>query len=172
MTHPSPPPSRGISHQLRLTALLQADEPKDGLLDRAPHSQEAVVLQQRRLPLTKRLRDIAPFLIRENNAIEVAVDGKIVVEGARVLRDGVDRSTERTERAAIYGMAVGGRVDVRTGVVDGGVDAVCGGVEEPCGAAADDLAGVGDVDEIGRLDEGECDAEGVHPERIRVDGVL
>lgn len=55
--------------------------------------------------------------------------------------------------------------------MDRRVDHVRRGIEQPAGAARDDLPVVVDLDEIGRLDLGEGDAEGVDPEGGRVDGV-
>lgn len=59
----------------------------------------------------------------------------IVVERARVLRQRINLTAQRTPCAAIDGMGVRGADDVGAGVVDGGVDHECSGVEEAVGAA-------------------------------------
>ena len=54
-----------------------------------------MVLQQRSLLITKASRDVLALFFREDDAVEALVDDMVVVECARVLRDGVDLATER-----------------------------------------------------------------------------
>ena len=60
---------------------------------------------------------------------------------------------------------MGRAVDIRSGCVYGGMDHVCCLVQEAVLAAINDLAIVVDLDQIGLLDEGEGEAEGIDPKR-------
>lgn len=72
-------PSRsGISHQLRMAALLQADEPEDCSFDRLSDREEAVVLQQRGLLVSKRRGDMLPFCFGEDDTVELLVDNMVL----------------------------------------------------------------------------------------------
>jgi hypothetical protein len=170
---PSLAARRRIRHQLRLTAFLEADEPEDGGLDRLPHSQQAMVLEKCGLAVAETVCDVFALLFSEDDAVELAVDGVVVMEGAGVLGDGVELAAEGAEGAAVDAVGVGGAEDVWPRGVYGVVDHVGGGVEEAVivVAAIDDLAGGVDLDQVARLDQGEGQAERVDPEGGGVDGV-
>ena len=85
----SPPPRSRISHQLRLTALLETNEPEDRSFDRLGHGQKPMILQQRRLLVAKTGSNVLPFFFREDHAIELAIHDVVVVKGTRVLRDAI-----------------------------------------------------------------------------------
>lgn len=155
-----------------MTALLQAGEPKDGSLNTPSTRQKAVILQQRGLLATQRTRDRAALFLGQHHAAERVVHGEVVVEGARVLRDGVEGAAEGAEGAAVDGVRVRDAVDLGTCRVHGVVDHVGGFVEEAHGAALDDFAGCVDEDEVGGFEVRPGDAEGVDPEGGGLDGVL
>jgi hypothetical protein len=130
-----------------------------------------MILEQGRLLITQTFRDIPPLLGGEHDAVELAVDDVVVVEGAGVLGDDVEFLAEGAEGPAVDAVAVGGAEDVRSRLVDRGVNHVGGGVEEAAGAAIDDLTGVVDLDEVAGFDEGEGYAEGIDPEGCGIDGI-
>ncbi len=80
----------------------------------------------------------------------------VVEERTAVLRDHVELASEATEGAAVDGVGVRGAEDVGARCVDGGVDGEGGRVEEADGPGLwEDLARVGDEEEVGGLDERE-----------------
>lgn len=163
--------SRSLSHQLRLTALLQADEPEDSLLDSLTHSQEAVVLEKSSLLVSKAGSNILAFLLSENNTVERIINNVVVVESTSVLSQSVDLAAQRAPCTTVHRVTVSSTDDIRTSGVHGSVDHVCCGVEQAALASIDDLAGVVDQNQVGLIDERESDSEGVDPEAIWVDGV-
>lgn len=167
----TPRPSRSLRQQLRLAALVHTHKPKHGLVDRLPQRKQSVVLQQRGLGRPDRPRNVLALLGRQHDAVERLVQRVVVVERARVLRDGVQLAAERAEGTAVDGVAVAGGVDVRAGLVDGRVDHEGGGVEGAVLAALEDVAFFADADQIRGFDEPEGRAEGVDPEGVRLDGV-
>lgn len=74
---------RRIRKQLGIAAFLQTDKPKDGFFNAAADSEEAVVLQQRRLLTTQFLRNIPAFFLGQNNPVKLFVHD--VVLGIHVL---------------------------------------------------------------------------------------
>lgn len=90
----------------------------------------------------------------------------VIVESASVLSQRIQLASERTECAAINGVAVSSTVDIRPRSMNGRVDHVGGSVEETAFASIDDLAGVVDQDKIRLVDERKCHAKWVHPEAI------
>ena len=56
--------------------------------------------------------------------------------------------------------------------MDSRVDHIRRGVEQTAFATVNDLAVFIHANEIGPLDHGESDAEGIHPEGLRVDRIL
>ena len=164
-------PRRSLRHQLTLATLLHRQEPKHRLLHAATHSQQTMVLQQRRLLATKTSRNVLPLLLRQHNAIETLIQHVIVVERARILRQRVQLAAQAAERAAVDAVAVRGAQNVWSSFVDGRVDHVGGGVEQAVRAAVDHVAGVVDEDQVGLRDEAEGAAEGVHPEAVGLHGV-
>ena len=105
-----------------MTALLQTHEPEHGGLDAPPARQEAVVLEERGFLLSQGRGDRETFVLGQHDAFEGAVERDVVVEGARVLRDGVEVPAEGAEGAAVDGVGVCYAVDFRTGGVDCMVD--------------------------------------------------
>ena len=87
-----------------MAAFLHAHEPKHRLLYRVPNRQQPVVHEQRRLLGAEATRNIFALLLRQHHAIEALVQDVIVVESARILRDGVKGPAERTEGTAIDGV--------------------------------------------------------------------
>lgn len=79
--HRPTPSTRGrrVRQQLRVTALFQTAEPKDGLFDGPTDGQEAVVLKQGRLFGSEDLGDVLAFLLGEDDAIELFVDDVVLV---------------------------------------------------------------------------------------------
>ena len=59
------------------------------LLNRVSDGQKSMILQQCRLLLAQVLCNILPFLLSQYNTIEAVVHDMIVVEGTRILREGV-----------------------------------------------------------------------------------
>lgn len=95
-----------------------------------------------------------------------------IVKGAAVLRNRVERPAKCAKRAAIYAVTVRRSDDVRPSTMDGGMDHESGSVEEADGSSVNDFAGVVDLDQVRSLDQGEGNAEGIHPEGFRINGVL
>lgn len=93
----------------------------------------------------------------------------VIVESASVLSQRIQLASERTECAAINGVAVSSTVDIRPRSMNGRVNHVGGSVEETAFASIDDLAGVVDQDEIRLVDERKCHAKWVYPEAILCD---
>lgn len=154
----------GVGHELGVAALFHAQEPEDGGLDGVADGEKAVVLEQDRLVVRQRGRDVLALFLGEHDAVEGLVDDVVVVEGAAVLADDVEFAAEGAEGAAVDAVAVARSVDAWARVVDGGVDHEGGGVEESRGPTVDDVAVVVHLDQIRRFDEGEGEAERVHPE--------
>ena len=117
------------------------------------------------------LDDMGTFLFVEHDAVELTVDGVILVERARVLRDDVQWPTEGAERSPVDAVAVRSAQDVGPGGMDRGVDHEGCSVEEADRPPVEDLAFMADLDEVGGFDLREGDAERVHPEGGGVDRV-
>lgn len=107
-----------------------------------------MVLQQCSLLVAQALCNVLAFLLRQNNAVEAIVYHMVIVESASVLSQRIQLASQRTECAAINGVAVSSTVDIRPRSMNGRVNHVGGGVEETAFASIDDLAGVVDQDEI------------------------
>lgn len=130
-----------------------------------------MVLQQHGLFVAQRAGDVLAFLLNQHHAAEGVVHGQVVVERARVLRDDVDRASERAESTTVDGVGVRGAHDVWPGRVHGRVDHVGGHVEQAAGPAVDHLTVMVHQDQIRGLDLAKGHAERVHPEVVRLDGV-
>lgn len=107
-----------IDQQLRVARLVQADEPKGGLIDALPDSQQAMVLQDAGLSGAKGLGNTLPLLAVQDDAAEVVVHGMRLVKAEGILRDHVQLAAEDREGFAIDGVCMACRVDVRAGFVD------------------------------------------------------
>jgi len=70
--------SRRICHELDTTALLEADEPEDSLLDCPANGEGTVILKEDCLLVAESLGDALPFLLDQNNASKAIIDGKIL----------------------------------------------------------------------------------------------
>lgn len=139
---------RRIRQQLRMTALLQANEPKHRLLNTPAHGQQPMILQQRSFATPERGSNLLAFFLGEDHAAEAGVERVVVVERARILRDSIEFAAQCAEGAAVDGVRVRGADYIRPGFVDRVVDHVGGGVEEADFAAIDDFALVVDEDEV------------------------
>ena len=130
-----------------------------------------MVLQQRGLLVPETGGDVPTLLLGEDDAVELAVDDVVVVEGARVLGDAIEFATEGAEGAAVDAVGMGGTEDVWSCTVDGVVYHVGGRVSEAVFAAVDDFAGGVHLDQVAGFDHGEGKAEWVDPECRRVNRV-
>ena len=83
--------------QLRLAALVHAEEPERSGLHRVADGEQAVVAQDDGFALTEHRADAVAFRGVEHYAVVVLEDGVVFVEGARVLRDRVELLAERRE---------------------------------------------------------------------------
>lgn len=82
----APLPSRSrISHQLRMTALLQTHVPEDAALDRGAAGQQPMVLEESGFLVAECGGDGTAFVGGEHDAAEGRVGCDVVVEGAGVL---------------------------------------------------------------------------------------
>lgn len=171
----------GLCHKLHIARLLEHDEVVQGRVNGVRCDQQAVVLQNdslRKLPvispcsefsnteLTKetgphllvpqRPRDMHALLLREHDAVELAVHCMVLIERTRVLRQHVQLAPERRERAPVDRVRVRGAEYVWARGVDRGVDHEGGGVEQAQGPGLGlDRAGVVDEEEVLGLDERE-----------------
>lgn len=108
------------------------------------------------LLVPQRPRDMHALLLREHDAVELAVHCMVLIERTRVLRQHVQLAPERRERAPVDRVRVRGAEDVRARGVDRGVDHEGGGVEQAQGPGLGlDRAGVVDEQKIFGLDERE-----------------
>lgn len=96
----------------------------------------------------------------------------VLIEGAGILGDDVQRPAKGTEAPSIDAVAVSSSIDVRPSLMDRAVDHEGCRVEEPDGPTVDNLAFLIHLNEIGSLDEREGDSKRVDPEGFRVDWVL
>jgi hypothetical protein len=67
-----------IRQQLRIAAFLQAHEPKHGLLDRPPHRQQAMVLQESGFIIAQCSGDALAFFLSEDDSLELFVDDVVL----------------------------------------------------------------------------------------------
>lgn len=107
-----------IHEQLRVTRLIQTQEPERRRIDRLAYRQQAVVLKDNRFPVAEVGGDALPFLAVEHHAPELRVDGVRFVEAERVLRHHVELAAEDAEGFAVDGVRVARGVDIRAGFVD------------------------------------------------------
>jgi hypothetical protein len=118
---PAPAGSR-ISKQLRMTTLFQTNEPEDGRLDGLPAGQETMVLKQCGFLGAEGFGNSIALVCCEDNALEGVVDCEVIVEGARILRDGIETPAEGAEGAAVDAVGMGDTVDIWTCCVHRVVD--------------------------------------------------
>lgn len=83
-----------------------------------------MVLQQCGFAFPERGGDRDAFVFGEDDAFEGGVKRDVVVEGARVLSNGVEVAAEGAEGAAVDAVGVGDAVYFWSGGVDGVVDHV------------------------------------------------
>src|SRR3954471_23915197 len=161
--------ARGLRDELHLAGALHGDEPPHGGVDARAHGQQAVVAKDDRLVVAEGVRDALALLDVGDDAGVVVEERVVVVERRDVLRDRLERLAERRQRAPIGRMRVRSTDDVGTRGVHLRVDR-----ERPLVdvvAALDDVTAVVDPDQVGRPDVRERHAEGVDPERVRLDRV-
>lgn len=84
--------------------------------------EQTVVLQDGGLGLAEGPCDPPAFLEVVGHAAEVVVDGVVLKERARVLRDRLERDAQAGERLAVKGVGMGSGHDVGSGGVHLGVD--------------------------------------------------
>ncbi len=104
--------SRRLRQELRVRGVVHGDEPPRGRLDCRTDGQQPVILQDDRLLLAERARKSHAFVLREHNPGERVEYGVILIEGARVLRERVERPAEGGPRFAISRMRMRGRVNI------------------------------------------------------------
>ena len=131
--------------------------------------EQAVVAQDDRLALAEGVGDALALLDVEDDAGVVVEERVVLVERARVLRDGVEQAPERRPGLAVDRVGVGGGDDVGPGGVHLGVDGEGGRVDRV--VALDHLALVVHEDEVGHPDVAEVHAERVDPEVVGELGV-
>lgn len=95
-----------------------------------------------------------------------------IVECTRVLGDGVQCPSQGAKGASIDAVAVCCSVNVRSSMVNGGMDHVSRRIEHPVWSAINDLTLVVHKDQVGCLHQREGLAKWVDPKCIWVYGVL
>ena len=128
-----------------------------------------VVTQDHRLVVTECVGEALALLEVEDDSGVVVEDAVVLVEGAHVLGDGIERSPERRPRLPVDGMGVGCRNDVGPRLVDLRVDDECGLIDH--GVALNDLADPVDENQIGNPDVSEMHPERVDPEVVELLGI-
>ena len=123
----------------------------------------------RALFVPERVCQALAFLGIEHDPGVVVEHRMIPVEGARVLRQGIERPAQRRPGLAVDGVGVGGRHDVGAGGMDLRVDGEGGGVDRP--VALDDLAAVVHQEEVLDPDGLEAHPEWVDPEVVGTLGI-
>ena len=118
-----------LGQQLGLARALHGDEPPGRLVDRVPDGQQPVVAEDDGLVVAERVGDALALLDVEHHAGVVVEERVVLVEGADVLGDRVERAAERRPRLAVDRVRVGGGHHVGPGGVDLGVDGEGGPVD-------------------------------------------
>lgn len=95
----------------------------------------------------------------------------VVVESTSVLGDCIQLLSQRAERPPVNAMAVCGRVDIWSSLVDGAVYHKRSRVQQPALSTTNNLALLIHLDKVRPLDQGECDAKWIDPESVGLDGV-
>jgi hypothetical protein len=93
------------------------------------------------------------------------------MESTRVLCDDIQRTTQTAETSSVDAVAMGCSVDVRTALMNGGVDHVRRGIEQLHRASFENFTLFANAYEIGSLDEGEGDSERIDPESVWFDRI-
>lgn len=91
-----------------------------------------------------------------------------IVECTGILRNDVQRSSQRTEGTAIDTVTVCGTVDFGSRAMDRGMDHVGGAVEQSYRTTTDDIALMVDLNQVRPLDLGEGHTERIDPESRRI----
>ena len=134
----------GVGQQLRVARAVHGDEEPGRRIEAAAHGEQPVVAEDGGLVGAEGLGDALALADVEHDARVVVEQGVVLVEGARVLRQGIEEPPEVENALPWTRVAVGGGDDVGAGLVDGGVDGERGPVDGP--VALDDLALVVDED--------------------------
>lgn len=74
----TPATRRCVCRQLRLTALFETDEPKNGGLDGSANGQQAMVLEERSLLVTQARCDISALFFCQDNSVEALIEHVIL----------------------------------------------------------------------------------------------
>lgn len=107
-----------------------------------------MILKQGCFLVAEARSNVLALFFGENNAIEGFVNDVVVVEGARILCDDIQRSAKGTEASTVDAVAVRCGVDVWTCLMNGTVDHEGCRVEKPHRAPVDDFALFIHLDEI------------------------
>lgn len=133
-------------------------------LYRRAHGEQAVILQDQRLPVAQRLRQPHALALVQHHARERIEQRMILVEGARVLRQRIEQASERRERLAVGAVRVRGRDHVRPRRVDRGMNGEAGRVDRP--VAGQDVAFVIDELQVRHADLAEMLRQRIDPELL------
>lgn len=120
---------------------------ESSLVDRVTHAQQAMVHQNSALiVLSQCLRDPLSFLVGKDDTAIRRVDGVAIMQAAHVLRDHLQRLGENTPCPSCLGVRMAYSMNIRTTLVDLGVDEVSGPVSRDGSgpgvwSSADDAAG-------------------------------
>ena len=115
--------SRGLGHQLALTAALERHEPPHGSIDGPAGGDDAVILVDECLAGTESLGHRSPDCRIEHDGTGTCVAQRnVVVEHRGVLANHLQRFPQRREGLAVHRVRVGRCDDVRPGGVQLGVN--------------------------------------------------
>ena len=115
--------------------LIQRNKPKRRRINRLPHGQEAMVLQDDRLPIAEVLRDPLPLLPIEHHPSKLRVHRMVFIKPQTILRDHIELPSKNRERLAIHTMRMARSVNIRPRLMNLRVDRERSGVD---GLVADD----------------------------------
>src|SRR5262245_9971788 len=123
-----------------------------------------MVLQDCRLARSERLRDLASFVQLDRDPAVVGIERVIVVEGADVLRDGIERASKRGKGTAIGRMSMCSADGIRPRRMNAGMNGKSCRVDGP--VSFQDLAVVTYSDQSGDGEKAEMQSKRVDPEGI------
>jgi hypothetical protein len=130
--------------------------------------QDAVVLQDHRLLRAQGLGDLLALAGVQHHAGELLEQGVVVIEGGRVLGQGIQQPAQGRPGLAVQRVRVGGGDHVGPRLVQLGMDGEGGAVQpgRDLGRRLDDLAGMADQHQVRDLDPREVHAERIDPEVV------
>ena len=157
--------ARRLGHELRLTTALQQKIPEDSRADVPTNGKKTMGLENDSLAIPQGSADPISLRRVKNHAPEVVEKRMILVEGAGVLTDGVQQSTEGRPRLAEHRVRMRGRMNIRARGMDARVDREGCLIEETL--PFDNFARVIDTNQIRNSNFREVESKGVHPESFR-----